>query len=152
MPPVQTRHIRSVTVLLEEDMVLAIAVRHAVRLIGPSLRGHTVITGTAEVLRICLHRHIKIDLVLRRAHRNVTHRPDTRVYTHLINDTVEIIEVEHAVHHRIVDTAADEEVLLSHRSVVHTSRTGYLYAVVVEMNLLVITVYRSYQMVPLIPP
>ena len=42
MPPVQASHIRAVGVLLEEDVVAAVGIEHAVALVHPAARGHSM--------------------------------------------------------------------------------------------------------------
>lgn len=50
MPPMETRHIRPVAVLLEEDMIFAISVCHTMRFVHPVRRRHGMVARTGDII------------------------------------------------------------------------------------------------------
>ena len=60
MSPVEARHIGTVAVLLEEEVIAAVAVGHAVALVGPPGGGHTVETGTEHLVGEARSRDVEV--------------------------------------------------------------------------------------------
>ena len=63
MSPMQTRHIWTIAVLLEEDVVLAVLVGNSVGLVGPVGRWHTVEVRTQNVVFKVLEWYAQIHLL-----------------------------------------------------------------------------------------
>ena len=97
--PVQARHVWTVAVLLEEDVVFAILVGNTVGLVGPVGRWHTVEVRTKNIILVVLKWHAQIGLLSSHGAGSVRYllwTPCEGIDLHLINDTIEGVDM--AVH------------------------------------------------------
>ena len=150
MPPVETRHVRTVAVLLEEDMPATITEDESVALVGPALRGHAMVTRAEDIVGISLNRHGHIQRVLRcHLSSNTGVVPNTRIHAHLVYHSVEIVEREDTVQH-LIAASSEEQRLRAETGGVHTTLLCHEVAIVVESYPLVVAIDGRHEVVPLV--
>ena len=50
MPPMQARHVRTIAVLLKEEMIQIIVINQAMALVCPVCRRHSMVTRAVEIV------------------------------------------------------------------------------------------------------
>ena len=151
MSPVETCHIRTIGIFLEENVIFAVIFHQSVRLVGPASTGHTMKTRTEDVVGETRggDAHIHFVLGVGGIICYFCVAENFVVDSNIVNQAIECVD-EATVAPEVFKRFSEHNVLATHCESVHTLGCGNHRAIVIEFYHAGSAIESNHDIVPLI--